>query len=351
MTLTDESAEDDAVLARAQGCMLGQFSGEMLGMPVETMSAEEIRNLYPDGLTQISDGRTILLPLGIHHPQPALAQLTDDGEMALMLARSLVAQGRFDADSVLEAYKFWWQSPAFGFGRTTESALGHGRLDPHSQSNGALMRISPLGIFGANYDAVQVADWARQDSRLTHTHMVCQDSSAVFTVSIARAIKTGCDGATMHRWLVQWSEETGIDENIVEVLRRAADSQPPYPTDSGVDLSNMHTRVWVLIALHNAFWQLLHADSLEAAIVDTVMLGGDTDTTAAICGALLGAVLGRKAIPTQWTDAVLKCRPSEGKADVFKPRPEVFWPVDALELAERLISSHSFQSEFAASAH
>ena len=41
MTLTDESA--DAILARAQGCMLGQFSGEMLGMPVETMSAEDIR--------------------------------------------------------------------------------------------------------------------------------------------------------------------------------------------------------------------------------------------------------------------------------------------------------------------
>ncbi len=351
MTLTDESAPDAAVLARAQGCMLGQFAGEMLGMPVETISGEDIRKLYPDGLTQISDGRTLLLPLGIHYPQPALAQLTDDGEMALMLARSLAAQGRFDADSVLEAYKFWWESPAFGFGRTTESALRHGQLDPHSQANGALMRISPLGILGANYSAAQVAQWARQDSKLTHTHVICQDSSAVFAVSIARAIHTGCDGTTLHRWIVQWSEETGIGDETVNVLRRAADREPPYPTDSGVDLSNMHTRVWVLIALHNAFWQLLHADSLEAAIVGTVMQGGDTDTTAAICGALLGAVYGREAIPVQWTDAVLNCRPSEEKPDVFKPRPEVFWPVDALELAERLISNHSSHSEFAASAH
>ena len=351
MTLTNELSLDPAFLARAQGCLLGQFAGEMLGMPVETMPAEEVRNLYPDGLTQISDGRTLLLPLGIHHPQQALAQLTDDGEMALMLARSLVKQGRFDADAVLEAYMFWWNSPAFGFGRTTESALAHGRLDSDSQANGALMRVSPLGIFGANFGAAQVAQWARQDSKLTHTHMVCQDSSAVFAVSIARAIRTGCDGATLHRWIVQWSEENGIDDSTVEVLRRAADREPPYPTDSGVNLSNMHTRVWALIALHNAFWQLLHADSLEVAIVDTVMQGGDTDTTAAICGALLGAVHGREAIPIQWTDAVLNCRPSEGKPDVFKPRPEVFWPVDALELAERLISSHSFHSEFAASAH
>ena len=236
---------------------------------------------------------------------------------------------------------FWWNSPAFGFGRTTESALAHGRLDPDSQANGALMRVSPLGIFGANYDAAQVAEWAKQDSKLTHTHIVCQDSSAVFAVSIARAIRTGCDGASLHQWIVKWAEETGIDDRVVDVLRRAADREPPYPTDTGVDLSNMHTRVWVLIALHNAFWQLLHADSLEAAIVDTVMQGGDTDTTAAICGALLGAVHGREAIPIQWTDAVLNCRPSEGKPDVFKPRPEVFWPVDALELADRLVSNRS----------
>ena len=339
MTVTNEPVASAAVLSRAQGSLLGQFAGEMLGMPVETMPAEDIRKLYPDGLTQISDGNTLLLPLGIHHPQPALAQLTDDGEMALMLARSIVEHGSFDADKVLDAYMYWWKSPAFGFGRTTESALEHGRLEAQAQTNGALMRISPLGIFGANHDAAQVADWARQDARLTHVNTVCQNSSAVFAVSIARAIRTGCDADALYQWIIRWSEETGIDDRTLEVLRRAADREPPYPPELDAGISNTRTRVWVLLALHNAFWQLLHADSLEAGIVDTVMLGGDTDTTAAICGALMGAVHGLEAIPAQWKDAVLNSRPHEGQPDVFKPRPEVFWPIDALDLAERLLSN------------
>jgi hypothetical protein len=94
---------------------------------------------------------------------------------------------------------------------------------------------------------------------------------------------------------------------------------------------------WVLIALQNAFWQLLHAESLEEGIVSTVMSGGDTDTNAAIAGALLGAVWGRDAVPLQWLGRILSCRPISGIAGITLPRPEAFWPVDALWLAERLV--------------
>jgi ADP-ribosyl-[dinitrogen reductase] hydrolase len=79
--------------------------------------------------------------------------------------------------------------------------------------------------------------------------------------------------------------------------------------------------------------------TLEEVVVDTVMRGGDTYTNAAICGVLLGAVYGREAIPDQWVHCVLNCRPAAGHPHVRHPRPECFWPVDALELAERLVSS------------
>ena len=95
----------------------------------------------------------------------------------------------------------------------------------------------------------------------------------------------------------------------------------------------------MLIALQNALWQLFAAENLEAAIIDTVMRGGDTDTNAAIAGALIGAVSGRGAIPDQWEKAVLNCRPAADRPGVNHPRPQRFWPVDALELAERLIGS------------
>ena len=93
------------------------------------------------------------------------------------------------------------------------------------------------------------------------------------------------------------------------------------------------------IAFQNALWQLLHAPNLEEAVVDTVMRGGDTDTNAAICGALLGAVYGRSAVPDRWVQTLLKCRPAAGQPNVHHPRPECLWPVDVLELVEQLLNS------------
>ena len=89
------------------------------------------------------------------------------------------------------------------------------------------------------------------------------------------------------------------------------------------------------IALQNAFFELLHATSLEQGVVGTVRRGGDTDTNAAIAGALLGAVHGRAAVPPQWRSMVLSCRPLAPHARV--PRPAQYWPVDVLEIAECLL--------------
>lgn len=67
-----------------------------------------------------------------------------------------------------------------------------------------------------------------------------------------------------------------------------------------------------------------------------VMAGGDTDTNAAIAGALLGAVHGREAIPARWRRLVTSCWPVGGLSPTRHPRSRAFWPADALELAERL---------------
>src|SRR5436309_2298878 len=64
----------------------------------------------------------------------------------------------------------------------------------------------------------------------------------------------------------------------------------------------------------------------------------DTDTNRAIVGSLLGAVHGVDAIPEQWTRSVLNCRPQNGGAHVRQPRPERYWPVDVLSLAEDLLA-------------
>jgi hypothetical protein len=80
----------------------------------------------------------------------------------------------------------------------------------------------------------------------------------------------------------------------------------------------------------------LHAAGPEDGIVDTVRRGGDTDTNAAVAGALLGAVYGQEAISERWTKVILACRPEADRPGVRRPRPPELWPGDALELAEGL---------------
>ena len=316
MTANEIPAE--GMLERAQGCLLGQLAGDALGSLVEFRTPEDIEAEYPEGVRELADGGTWNTIAG---------QPTDDSEMALMLARMLADQGRYDQAEARRAYIFWLDSGPFDCGNTIYSGL-RGRLNPDSQANGALMRISPLGIFGANFDLEQIADWARQDSAITHPHPVCMQANALFTMAIAQAVRAGGDGPSLYGQILAWAEDMKVDNSLLAAINDAADAPP-----------DDYTRLqgWVLIAFGNALWQLLHAEDLEAGLIDTVMRGGDTDTNAAIAGALLGAVWGRAAIPKQWSDSLLNCRPQAGLPHVRRPRPECFWPVDALELAGRLL--------------
>ena len=304
-------------LERTQGCLLGQLTGDALGSLVEFQTPEQIRQKYPNGVRELADGGTWNTIAG---------QPTDDSEMALLLARMLVDQGWYDPEEARKAYLFWLDSDPFDCGMTIYRGL-RGRPNPDSQANGAMMRISPLGIFGANHDSEDVAEWARQDAAITHPHPVCQQANALFTMAIAHAVRQGCDARSLYEQVVTWAENMEVDGSLLEAVRGAAEAPPA----DYVQLQGS-----VLTAFRNALWQLLHAPNLEEAVVDTVMRGGDTDTNAAICGALLGAVWGRSAIPDQWTECVLNCRPAAGQPHVHHPRPECFWPVDALELAERI---------------
>jgi ADP-ribosylglycohydrolase/fructose-1,6-bisphosphatase/inositol monophosphatase family enzyme len=322
---------DAGILARAQGCLLGQLAGDSLGGLVEFSSVRSIQAEYPNGVRDLLDGGTWRNLAG---------QPTDDSELALMLARTLIHAGQYDRGAVLDAYCHWWPL-AFDRGNTLMQALGPAtpgkttaerlRLaEQHasqtSQSNGSLMRVSPLGIFGVGRPT-EAAGWARQDSRLTHPHPVCQDACAVFVAALATAIHSGGNPQKCYEAALQEAERSSIQASVRKALEAAAQAAPA---------DFMHQMGWVLIALQNAFYQLLHAPSLEEGVINTVMRGGDTDTNGAIAGALLGAVYGRQAVPARWVQALLSCRPLAGTLTAH-PQPPELWPVDALELAEGLL--------------
>lgn len=308
---------DPGLLRRAQGVMLGQLAGDSLGSLVEFMTAEDIARIYKVGPDEFEDGGTWNLIAG---------QPTDDSELALAMARSIIHEGRYDPDAVFSAYRGWLDSHPFDVGTTTSAGLRrpsrHARgCRLESEANGALMRVSPLGLHGVGRPDAALEE-ARQDAMLTHPSAMCQEASVVFLA----ALMAGLDGAnrtTMYQVALEHS--TDLTRTALE---RASTTPPPLRGAS---------RGWVLTALNNAFYRLLHAESLREVLISTVRMGGDTDTNGAIAGALAGAYFGRAGIPAGWLRLLLSCRTHPAYRPSHNPRPTSFWPVDALGLAERLL--------------
>jgi ADP-ribosylglycohydrolase len=302
------------IVAHAQGALLGQLVGDALGSIVEFKTADEIRRLFPKGVTE-------LIASPVFRTLPG--QPTDDSEMALALARTIVTRGEYNAGAVWDAYVRWHDSDPVDCGNTISAAVA-GVKNQTSQANGSMMRVCPIGITGVQSSVENAAWWARLDAGLTHPHPVCLNANSIFASAITVAIANDISAQDLYEFIA----ESEAEPSVAGVIERARTAPPDdYITQQG----------WVLIAFQNALWQLLHAKSVEEALVDTVARGGDTDTNAAICGALLGALYGIDAIPKRWVDTVLSCRPEAGKPGVHCPRPEEYWPVDALELAARLV--------------
>lgn len=304
-------------LDRVRGCLFGQLIGDALGSLVEFRQPSEIARMYPDGVRELHDGGTWNTIAG---------QPTDDSEMALGLARSLVRDGTYDQHSVRSVYVDWLNSGPFDIGGTISSGLS-GVANYDSQANGSLMRISPLGIFAAELDADLAARFAREDAWITHPNEVTQDANVLYALLIAAAIREQLDGTGAYRKAIEILEQHSLLEPIQAAVK-SGEQKPPA--------SFTRQQGWVLIALQNAFYQLRNAASFEDALVETVGQGGDTDTNAAICGALLGAVYGQSGMPQRWIDVIEQCAPESGKPGVNRPRPRDYWPNDAAELAEQV---------------
>ena len=312
-------SQDAAAIDRARGCMAGQLAGDSLGSLVEFKDPDRISLCYPDGVRDMEDG-------GVWNT--IAGQPTDDSEMALALARTILRNGAYDQEKTREAYVRWFKSRPFDMGNTVRAALSGAGRNFGSQANGAMMRVSPLAIFGASRSDGSVEEWAQADAEITHPNQVCIDANRLYAAAISRAIRTGIGAADLYASIRNRAEETVADAQLLAAVR-AAESEPPpdYLSQEG----------WVLVAFQNALWQLLRAESVEDALADTISRGGDTDTNAAICGALLGAVHGISAIPPRWVETLRNCRPEGAGAN--KPRPREYWPHDFIELADALLAA------------
>ncbi|WP_428483952.1 inositol monophosphatase family protein [Rhodopila sp.] len=330
VSLTWPRPPEDQRFDRALGCLLGMVIGDSLGSQVEFRTADHIRADYPNGVRNLE-------------PSPVwntlAGQPTDDSELGLALARSLVGHSEYGPEAAAAAYGRWYQSGPFDCGTTTARAFAPAAqadrnkaqaarhaADPASQSNGSLMRIAPVGVWAATPE--QAARAAMADSALSHPHPACRVACAAFAAAIAVAI-AGASRTEMADTAIRTAEAADPDgASVLLALRHGVSGVPPadYQRQMG----------WVLIALQNAFFHLSAGTGTEAALIQTVGCGGDTDTNASIAGALLGAVDGRVSLPIRWVMPVLTCRPDPA-LHAERARPDEYWPDDILDLTEALL--------------
>lgn len=268
---------------RARAAWAGLMVGDALGAPAEFCFVRDIYRAYPDGLDRMVPG------FGICTDRKA-GMVTDDTQMAWCLHRSLLDAGGWDASAARARYRDWFETDPPDAGDAVRDAL-MGNPQTDSQGNGALMRVLPIALWAAEHPDF---DWqlaAREDAAITHPHPVCGDANVVFVYALLQAMQPGATPRGVYESTMQFATEQGVHPLVLVTLRQAETERPVY---DGKYIG------WVLVALQSAFYQLLHAADFRSALVDIVSSGGDTDTNAAIAGALLASLYGEDCIPRQW---------------------------------------------------
>ena len=309
----------DPRLSRAYGAFAGLALGDALGMPTQAMSPEQIRAVY-GRVTGLVDGDASQP----YAPGMPAGSVTDDTEQALLIASLLVRGGgsssghvALDAGDFSHALLAWEDSMIERgsldlLGPSTKAALERVRAgeDPLTvgglgTTNGAAMRVTPIGIAVSTADPEVFADAVWSSCQVTHATRQGFQSAALVAAAVSLALDwpeaSASDMTTLLWKAVSYVEslpERGAwtpDPDVVAATRRAI-QLVANPTSSSLEclVEQIGTSVASAHAIPMAF-ALLARDPSPRALLDATNLGGDTDTIGAIAGAILGSVLGVEA--------------------------------------------------------
>jgi len=323
-------ASEVAMRARFRGCLLGGACGDALGAPVEFMSRSDILQAFgPDGIAAFA---------------PAFGRrgaITDDTQMTLFTAEGLL-RGAVSGDrgrgfhaallrSVAQAYLRWLRTqgemnlegldeePVDGLavlpelnarrgpGRTCLSAL-HAMRDlgaparNHSKGCGGVMRMAPAGLFAAQAAAPMTPaatfDLGCDLAALTHGH----PSGALPAGALAVLVRGLVLGDTLDDALRTAKDclrrAPQHEETLAAILRAEAFAAVGEPPASAIAMLGGG---WVAEeALAIALYSALIAPDFGDGVRTAVNHDGDSDSTGAITGNILGALWGEAAIPPDW---------------------------------------------------
>ena len=287
------------------GCILGTAVGDAIGLACEGLSGRRQARLF----SQLTGYR--LLPFG-------KGLCSDDTEHTCMLAQSLIRTARHaDIDTQARAFasdlgwrlRFWLLGLPAGIGLATLRAilkLWMGfppRLSGvFSAGNGPAMRVALLGVCHGE-DTPRMRALVRAATRITHNDPKAEHGA----LAVALAAHFSASGRDVTPQEYAWrlrellGEDAGeflalVDSAARSVIQResAADFAARNGCAESVSGYMFHT---IPAVLH--VW-LAHQADYRGGIITMVRLGGDTDTAAAIVGAIIGARVGKEGIPAEW---------------------------------------------------
>lgn len=293
----------------AYGALAGLALGDALGMPTQAMSPQQIQTVYGH-VTGLVDGDKSQP----YAPGMAAGSVTDDTEQALLIA-SLLLKGHgsglnLDASEFSHALLAWEDSMIERgsldlLGPSTKAALERVRAGENplrvggeGTTNGAAMRVTPIGIAASTSNRQLFADAVWSSCQVTHATRQGFQSAALVAAAVSLGIDAGAADVTDLLWKAvafvrslpergAWSPEPDVVAATQRALKLAA-----QPSSS---LERLAEQIGTAVASAQAIpmaFALLARDPSPRALLEAANLGGDTDTIGAIAGAILGASLG-----------------------------------------------------------
>ena len=313
---------------KVRGSLIAGAAGDALGYPVEFISRSAILELYgEDGITVYRIFR-----------DEEKAVITDDTQMTMFTAAGLLKAALSEQDDVIEAvheaYFDWLHTQDAGFeapkstwlcrisqlyrrrapGNTCLSAL-YNRVKgtPEKPVNmskgcGGIMRVAPVGLFIRDIEQVNIL--AAEAAALTHGHPLGWLSAAAFAHIVNRLTYGDCAFGDAFEDIIEesidtlyclWPRAKEIEE-MAEGMRLACSlAKNDAPDRKNIPLLG---EGWVgeetlYIAI---YCTARYKTDLTAALIAAVNHNGDSDSTGAVTGNMIGAVLGYENIPACWTE-------------------------------------------------
>jgi ADP-ribosylglycohydrolase len=287
--------------------------GDALGVPVEFMDRSALSQ-HP--VTDMRGHGTWNQPPGTW---------SDDSSLSFCLAESLV--NGYDPVDIGAKFVSWHSSGYWGahdklfdIGVTTRTALGRiangtnpieaGDTGEQSNGNGSLMRIAPASLYFSHETDDILYEQIKEVSSMTHGHFRSILSCFIFSKFLI-ALFRGEDKHAAYQNTISATNDL-IKRNHFDEFELMPFQWVLSGKLNEMKADNISSSGYVIHTLEASLWCFLTTDSYSEAVLKAVNLGGDTDTTGCVTGALAGVYYGKDAIPESWLEVLAR------KEDIIK---------------------------------